>query len=94
MAAMMEAMMKYGTPGEHHQHLKPLAGTWKFSSRFRQDPEKPWNESTGEAKFEWILGGRFLQQKITTPPSDAMPMTFEGFGLLARIFHECGLVCA
>ena len=82
MAAMMAEMMKYSMPGEHHQHLRPLAGTWKLSSRFRQDPEAPWSESTGESTSEWILGGRFLQQKVKSPPSEAMPMPFEGFGLL------------
>jgi len=82
MAAMMAELMKYGTPGEHHQHLQPLAGTWKCASKFRQVPDAPWNESASDATFEWILGGRFLQQKVKSPATEAFPMDFEGMGLL------------
>ncbi len=82
MAAMMAEMIKYGTPGEHHANLKPLAGKWKMSSKFRQVPEAPWNESGGESTIEWILGGRFLNQRVLSPATDAFPMDFEGFGLL------------
>ncbi|MCP4248849.1 MAG: DUF1579 domain-containing protein [bacterium] len=80
-AAMME-MMKYAMPGDHHRHLDSLEGNWRASSKFRMGPEAPWSESGGRCAIEWILGGRFLQQKITAPPSEQMPMEFEGFGLL------------
>ncbi len=76
MAAMMGELMKYATPGEHHGHLKSLAGRWKMSSKFRMSPDAPWSESTGECESEWILGGRFLQSKVQTPPSEAMPDPF------------------
>ena len=82
MAAMMAEVMKYASPGEHHRHLDSLAGTWHFSSRFHMAPEALWSESSGECVNEWILGGRFLQQKVKSPPSEAMPVAFEGFGLL------------
>ncbi|MCH8147983.1 MAG: DUF1579 domain-containing protein [Planctomycetes bacterium] len=82
MAAMMDVFMKYATPGKHHDHLKTLAGKWKTSMRFRMSPDAPWNESTGECESEWILGGRFLQSKVKSPPSEAIPYPFEGFGLL------------
>lgn len=82
MAAMMAEMMKYGTPGEYHHHLNPMAGRWKLASKFRMAPEAPWDESGGEADIDWILGGRFLQMKIKSPPSGGFPMEFEGFGLL------------
>ncbi len=82
MAAMMGELMKYATPGEHHGHLNSLAGKWKMSSKFRMSPDVPWNESGGESVTEWILGGRFLQSRVKSPPSEAMPFPFEGFGLL------------
>ena len=80
--ALMATMMKYATPGEHHAHLKPLAGKWKFASKFRQVPDAPWNESGGESTTEWILGGRFLTQRVKSPATEAFPMDFEGFALL------------
>ncbi len=82
MAAMMAEIMKYAMPGEHHEHLQPLAGRWKLSSKFRMAADAPWSLSSGESVMDWILGGRFLQQRVTTPPSEEMPVAFEGFGLL------------
>lgn len=82
MAAMMAEIMKYATPGEHHEHLKPLAGRWELATKFRMDADAPWDEGTGESVIEWILGGRFLQQKVMSPPTEEMPMPFEGFGLM------------
>ncbi len=82
MEAMMAEFMKFATPGEHHDHLKPLAGKWNFSSKFRMSPDAPWSESGGKSESAWILGGRFLQSKVKSPPSEAMPFPFEGFGLL------------
>ncbi len=82
MAALMATMMKYATPGEHHGHIKTLAGKWKFTSKFRQVPDAPWNESGGESTTEWILGGRFLTQRVKSPATEAFPMDFEGFALL------------
>ena len=82
MAAMMAEIMKYAMPGVHHEHLQSLAGRWSLSSKFRMAADAPWNLSSGESAMEWILGGRFLQQRVTTPPSEEMPVAFEGFGLL------------
>lgn len=82
MDQMMADMMKYATPGENHEHLKPLAGRWKLTTKFRMSPEGEWEDSVGDSTMEWILGGRFLQQKVKSPPCETMPMEFEGFGLL------------
>ena len=82
MAAAMAKMMKYATPGDHHRNLQPLAGRWRLASKFRQVPDAPWNESAGESSIEWILGGRFLNQRVVSPATEAFPMDFEGFGLL------------
>ena len=75
-------MMKYAPPGVHHEHIKPLAGRWSMVTKFRQHPEADWNASTGESTIEWMLGGRFLRQEVKSPPSEYMPVPFEGFGLL------------
>lgn len=81
-AAMMSEAMKYAAPGEHHQHLDPLEGSWNFTSKFRISPHTPWEESTGTGEYEWVLGGRFLQHKIHGLPSKSMPMEFHGLGLI------------
>ena len=76
--AMMEAMMKLAEPGEHHEHLKVLAGTWKTTTKWWMGPGEP-DISQGVAKNTWILGGRFLQMEFKSTSGDH---PFEGFGLL------------
>jgi hypothetical protein len=82
MEAMMAEMMRYAAPGEHHKNLESLAGNWDFTMRFHMGPDAPWSENTGHSVHQWVLGGRFLQQNIQSPPSKALPMEFEGLGLL------------
>ena len=76
--AMLEAMMKMGAPGEHHEHLKVLAGTWKTTTKMWMEPGEP-AVSNGVCKNTWILGGRFLQMDFKSS-SEEHP--FAGFGLL------------
>jgi hypothetical protein len=82
MAAMMEAFVKAATPGPHHDHLKPLVGKWDAVGKFRFSPEAPWEESRSKAVFEWIMGGRFLTQKVMGKSMMPGMPSFEGFGIL------------
>ncbi len=77
-AAMMEAMMELAEPGEHHEHLKVLAGTWKTTTKYWMGPGDP-DISQGVSKNTWILGGRFLQTDFKGS-SEEHP--FAGLGLL------------
>ncbi len=77
--AMMEAVMKAAQPGEHHAHLNPLVGNWNLHSKWRFAPEAPWEESTGTAEFKWVMGGRYILEKIESTMGDE---TFEGIGIL------------
>lgn len=64
MDAMMEAWMKYADPGEHHQHLAKMVGTWSVENHMWPGPDAPEIVSTGVAKNEMILDGRFLQSNF------------------------------
>jgi hypothetical protein len=75
----MEAWMKAGTPGEFHKALEPLNGDWTTESTFWMAPGAEAQQSKGECKRKWILGGRFLEEKVT---GSFGGMSFEGFGLL------------
>lgn len=81
---MFADLMKYATPGAHHEHLNPLAGQWNYTARFRNFEEAPWVASEGSGSLEWALDGRFLVQKVNTPATEAFPMDFEGFGLIGH----------
>jgi hypothetical protein len=74
--AMMQAMM----PGEHHEHMKKLAGNFDYTIKMWMDPSMPPQESTGKRTCELLMGGRYLQEKYT---GSFMGMPFEGVGMLA-----------
>ncbi|MEW6055481.1 MAG: DUF1579 domain-containing protein [Bdellovibrionota bacterium] len=74
---MMEAWMKYATPGANHKVLEPIAGKWKYTSKFWEAPESKPQESGGTSTMKMILGGRFLQHDIK---GKAMGMPFQGLG--------------
>ncbi|MEP0848242.1 MAG: DUF1579 domain-containing protein [Phycisphaerae bacterium] len=80
--AMMEMWMKLAAPGEHHEHLKVLAGKWEVSGKMRMAPEAPWEESKSTIETEWILGGRFLVQRVKGEPMPPIETPFEGFALI------------
>lgn len=63
-SAQEALLKKLATPGEHHQRLDPLAGTWQLAVKWRNKPEEKWTESKGVAQYRWILGRRFLQEEF------------------------------
>ena len=74
-----DEMMKLGAPGLMHQHLEPLVGSWEMTAKMRSAPGTDWEEeSTSEAKREWICDRRFVKETVE---SDWMGMPFEGMGL-------------
>jgi Protein of unknown function (DUF1579) len=62
--AMMEAMLKYSTPGPEHKALESWAGSWDTTAKMWMDPSKPPQESKGAAENKMMLGGRFLEQSF------------------------------
>ncbi|MFQ5708731.1 MAG: DUF1579 family protein [bacterium] len=82
MKAAIAEYMKYSQPGKYHDYLKPLAGKWQLTGKVRMAENAPWQEIHSESEIEWILGGRFLTEKIQGKPSDWMPQAFEGFHIL------------
>jgi hypothetical protein len=76
--AMMDAMMKAGTPGPQHQWLASKAGSWTFAGKFWMSPEKPPMESTGTVERTAMWDGRVLAETVK---SEMMGMPFEGHGM-------------
>ena len=77
--AMMEAMIKAGTPGANHQMLSSIAGNWTFKNRMWMNPTAPPTESTGTVTYTTLFDGRFVQGQYR---GDMMGMPFEGVGLM------------
>ena len=77
-AAAQAAWEKAAAPGMVHAYLAEKAGDWSIAMRYWMMPgaEPMASESTSHA--EMILGGRFLQEKVS---GTANGMPFEGMGV-------------
>ncbi len=75
--AMMEAMMKAGTPGDAHKALNAFAGTWTTTSKMWMMPGADPMTMDGTSETKWVLGGRYLEQHFS---GNFMGMPFEGMG--------------
>jgi hypothetical protein len=75
--AMMEAMEKAATPGEHHKHLARSVGKWTVTTKMFM-PGQPPMETSGTMEGEMVLGGRYLQSVFK---STMMGQPFEGRSL-------------
>ena len=80
-AELAKLAAKAATPGPAHARLKPLAGQWTYTCKLWTDPTKPPVETKGTIVRRWILGGRFLTEKVSGTGLDGAPKGFEGFGL-------------
>jgi len=76
--AMMDAWMKYATPGEMHKKMAAMEGSWAVKVSQWMAPGAPAEESTGTAEFKMILGGRYLSQTFA---GTMMGQPFNGFGV-------------
>ena len=56
----MKAAMAYMTPGDVHKMLAKDSGTWEGAITMWEKPGAPPITMNAEAKFEMILGGRYL----------------------------------
>ena len=75
-AEMKKKWQEYMTPGPVHQQSAKMAGNWKATVTNFMDGQEAKSEAT--AKYEMILGGRYLKSYIT---GNMMGMPFEGVGL-------------
>jgi hypothetical protein len=62
-AAMMAAVQKAATPGDMHQKLGDMVGTFDADVRMFMDPSKPPEDSKGTSVNTWALGNRFVESK-------------------------------
>jgi hypothetical protein len=75
--AMMDAMMKAGTPGEPHKKLDGMAGTWDTKITMWMMPGTEPMISAGTSTSQWVMGGRYLEERFK---GDFGGMPFEGLG--------------
>lgn len=76
---MMQAWMKFATPGEHHKVLDAFAGKWNHTIKSWMAPDAPPQESQGTNDNQWIMGGRYLQENVK---GTFMGQPFEGMAII------------
>jgi hypothetical protein len=75
------------TSAEHIEMARNMVGDWNTESSFWVDPKSPSQVSKGHAKFEPLMGARFISQeytgKITMPDANGKPVEkdFKGHGI-------------
>jgi hypothetical protein len=77
--AMMDAMEKAAKTGPEHAMLAELVGNWKTETKMWEEVGKTPTKTMGEAQYTSIMGGRFIEQKVS---ANMMGQAFEGLGLL------------
>jgi hypothetical protein len=71
----MKKWMDYMTPGKEHQEMATMDGDWVYTQKMWMDPSAPPTESTGTAKFEMLMGGRYSRMTVK---GNVMGMDFTG----------------
>ncbi len=75
--AMEKAWAEAMLPGEHHERLERMAGSWTYTGKVWMDPGAPPTETSGTSEQKMILGGRFLQLDVK---GTHVGQVFEGIG--------------
>lgn len=74
-AEAMQKWMAYLTPGEPHAAMSKMAGEWNYTNKLWMTHGAEPMLSTGTAKIEMLMGGRYMQMRVS---GTIMGMPFEG----------------
>jgi len=72
---MMKMWQEYMTPGDEHKMLADVVGEWEGDITMWMDPTQPPEKYKGTAKYQLILGGRYVEGFYG---GEMMGMPFEG----------------
>lgn len=80
-AAVFKAIEEASKPGPEHAKLQPLVGKWTYTSKLWMAPDQPAVEGSGTIERNWILDGRFVDEKVTGNGPDGKT-NFKGRGTI------------
>ena len=85
--------MSMTLPGPEHARFKDYVGAWNVAGEFWMEPGKEPTRTKNKATFELILGGRYLQQKVSGEPFFPGGEPFAGVGIsgydrVAKRYHN------
>lgn len=79
MDEMMAMMQELGTPGDGHQRLEPMIGTFKATTTFWMEADAEPSVSEGTSTNEWMLDGRYVRSSFD---GQMMGMPFQGMSVM------------
>ncbi len=74
----MKKWMDAMTPGDIQKGMAKMTGDWKYTSKFWMAPGQEPMVSSGTARYDMLLGDRYLHLKVS---GNMMGMPFEGIGI-------------
>jgi hypothetical protein len=80
-ADVAKAIADASRPAAEHARLNALAGKWTYVCKCWMSPDQPPIAQEGTAERKWILGGLFLEERLSGRSVNGSP-AFEGVGLL------------
>ncbi len=81
-ADMMAKWMEYMTPGPQHAEMATYAGKWDMTSKMWMDPNAPPQEMNGACTWEMVMGGRYMVEKVDSPPMMPGAERFAGMNIV------------
>lgn len=82
MMAMMDRMMKMGSPGDEHKVMEALIGEFEGSVKFSMTPDMPPMDSKASIKREWAMDGRFVMEHVSGDDAGMGGPPFKGLGIV------------
>lgn len=80
-AAVFKVIEEASKPGAEHAKLQPLVGSWTYTSKLWMAPDQPAIEGSGTIERNWILDGRFVDEKVVGKGPDGKT-NFAGRGTI------------
>ena len=59
-ARMLDLMVKYATPGEHHKEMAKRIGEWDYEVQMWMSKDAPPMLSKGTATTRWLIDGMWV----------------------------------
>ncbi|HUU84721.1 MAG TPA: DUF1579 family protein [Phycisphaerae bacterium] len=76
--SLVDTWIQHAMPGEHHQLLARMTGSWSMAIEYRMNADSPVVTSQGTCQRKWILGDRFVLEEFD---GGSLALPFQGMAI-------------